>query len=93
MDDEAARELVELIMRQREKNHPVPDDSLVVVESGGEGAIINCCFGHKTNDTLGRVITSILSARFGSSVALQIDPIPNRADRSQSAFWRKRSRS
>jgi ATP-dependent Lhr-like helicase len=61
-------------MRQREKNHPVPNESLVVVEGGGEGAIINCCFGHKTNDTLGRVITSILSARFGSSVALQIDP-------------------
>jgi ATP-dependent Lhr-like helicase len=74
VEDEAARELVDLIMRQREKNHPVPNESLVVVEGGGEGAIINCCFGHKTNDTLGRVITSILSARFGSSVALQIDP-------------------
>ena len=57
-----------------EKNLPVPDESHIVVESGGEGAIINACFGHKTNDTLGRVMTSILSARFGSSVALQIDP-------------------
>ncbi|OPX78952.1 MAG: DEAD/H associated [Methanosaeta sp. PtaB.Bin005] len=74
VEDEATRELVDLIMRQREKNHPVPNESLVVVEGGGGGAIINCCFGHKTNDTLGRVITSILSARFGSSVALQIDP-------------------
>lgn len=74
VDNEAARELVELIMKQREKNHPVPHDSLVVVESGKDGAIVNCCFGHKINDTLGRVITSILSARFGSSVALQIDP-------------------
>ena len=74
VDGEAAGELVELIMKQREKNHPVPDDSLLVVESGGEGVIINCCLGHKTNDTLGRVISSILSARFGSSVALQIDP-------------------
>ncbi|MGB4086495.1 MAG: DEAD/DEAH box helicase [Methanothrix sp.] len=74
VDREAAGELVDLIMRQREKNHPVPDESLVVVESGGDGAVINCCFGHKTNDTLGRVITSILSARFGSSVELQIDP-------------------
>ncbi|MCK9587628.1 MAG: helicase, partial [Methanothrix soehngenii] len=74
VEDEATRELVDLIMRQREKNHPVPNESLVVVEGGGGGAIINCCFGHKTNDTLGRVISSILSARFGSSVALQIDP-------------------
>lgn len=74
LDGEAAEELVDLIKKQMEKNLPVPDESQIVVESGGEGAIINACFGHKTNDTLGRVITSILSARFGSSVALQIDP-------------------
>jgi ATP-dependent Lhr-like helicase len=74
VDGEAAEELVDLIEKQIEKNLPVPDESHIVVESGGEGATINVCFGHKTNDTLGRVITSILSARFGSSVALQIDP-------------------
>ncbi|OPY53109.1 MAG: putative ski2-type helicase [Methanosaeta sp. PtaU1.Bin112] len=74
LDDAAAKELVDLIKKQMEKNLPVPDESHIVVESGGEGAIINACFGHKTNDTLGRVITSILSARFGSNVALQIDP-------------------
>lgn len=71
---EAAEELVDLIAKQLEKRLPVPDESHIVVESGGEGVVINACFGHKTNDTLGRVITSILSARFGSSVALQIDP-------------------
>jgi len=74
LDDEAAAELVDLVKKQLDQNLPVPDESCVVVEGGGEGAIVNCCFGHKTNDTLGRVITSILSAKFGSSVALQIDP-------------------
>ena len=74
VDQEASEELVDLIKRQIDKNLAVPDDSHIVVESGKDGAIINCCFGHKTNDTLGRVITSILSARFGSSVALEIDP-------------------
>ena len=74
VDEEAAKELVDLIAKQMEKNLPIPDEAHIVVESGGEGAIINACFGHKTNDTLGRVITSILSARFGSNVALQIDP-------------------
>jgi len=74
LDDAAAKELVDLIKKQMEKNLPVPDESHIVVECGGEGAIINACFGHKTNDTLGRVITSILSARFGSNVAMQIDP-------------------
>jgi ATP-dependent Lhr-like helicase len=74
LEDAAAKELVDLIKKQMEKNLPVPDESHIVVESGGEGAIINACFGHKTNDTLGRIITAILSARFGSNVALQIDP-------------------
>ena len=74
IDQEASEELVDLIKKQIGKNLAVPDESHVVVESDKEGAIINCCFGHKTNDTLGRVITSILSARFGSSVALEIDP-------------------
>ncbi|HUI40081.1 MAG TPA: DEAD/DEAH box helicase [Methanothrix sp.] len=74
VDPEAAQELVDLVAKQLEENLPVPDDAAVVVEGGGPGAIINGCFGHKTNDTLGRTITALLSARFGSSVALQIDP-------------------
>ncbi len=74
VDLEAGRELVDLISRQVEKRLYVPDESLIVVESGGEGALINACLGHKTNDTLGRVISSLLSARFGSSVEISIDP-------------------
>ncbi len=73
-DIEAAAELVDLVKKQVERSLPVPDESHIVVESGGEGAVINCCLGHKTNDTFGRVLTAVLSARFGSSVALQIDP-------------------
>lgn len=71
---EAASELVGLIKKQMDENLAVPDDSHVIVEASGPTAIINACFGHKTNDTLGRALTSLLSARFGSSVALEIDP-------------------
>jgi ATP-dependent Lhr-like helicase len=74
LDDAAAGELVDLISSQIEKNMPVPDETHIVVESGAEGAVINACFGHRTNDTIGRIITSILSARFGSTVEMSIDP-------------------
>ncbi|OPY51934.1 MAG: putative ski2-type helicase [Methanosaeta sp. PtaU1.Bin060] len=74
VDLQTAQELVDLVAKQLKENLPVPDDACVIVEGGGPGAIINCCFGHKTNDALGRTITALLSARFGSSVALEIDP-------------------
>ncbi|MCJ7445968.1 MAG: DEAD/DEAH box helicase [Methanotrichaceae archaeon] len=74
VDQEAATELVDLIRRQIDGNFPVPDDSLLMVECDGAESTINACLGHKTNDTLGRVLTAILSARFGSSVALERDP-------------------
>lgn len=74
IDREAASELVGLIKKQIDENLPVPDNSHAIVESAGPTVVINACFGHKTNDTLGRVLTSLLSARFGSSVALEIDP-------------------
>ncbi len=74
VDREAASELVNLVKKQMDENLPMPDDSNVIVESAGPSAVINACFGHKTNDTIGRVLTSLLSARFGSSVALEIDP-------------------
>ncbi|HOU71554.1 MAG TPA: DEAD/DEAH box helicase, partial [Methanothrix sp.] len=74
VNGDAGRELVDLISKQVEKGHPIPDQSRIVVESGGEGAVINACLGHKTNDTLGRIISSLLSARFGSSVEISVDP-------------------
>lgn len=74
IDIEAAAELVDLIKRQIDGNQPVPDDSQIVIEADGPSAVINSCLGHKINDTLGRVITALLSAKFGSSVAMEIDP-------------------
>lgn len=74
IDYVAAGELVGLIERQLRANLPVPDDDHIMVETDGPSAVINACLGHKTNETIGRVITALLSARFGSSVAMEIDP-------------------
>jgi ATP-dependent Lhr-like helicase len=74
VDTEAAIELVDLINKQVDSNLPIPNDSTIIVEGDGAESIINACFGHKTNDALGRVMTAILSAKIGSSVAMEIDP-------------------
>ncbi len=74
IDHEAAAELVGLIKKQLDEKLPIPDDAHVIVEGSGPSAVVNACFGHKANDALGRALTSLLSARFGSSVAMEIDP-------------------
>lgn len=73
-DHEAANEILELVKKQIRNGFTVPSDDIVVIEQEGTSIIINICGGHKVNETLGRVITSLLTARFGASVAMEIDP-------------------
>lgn len=74
VDEEAASVLVDLIKSQLDAHLPVPDHRSILVESDGPEIVINACFGHKTNETLARVLTALLSARFGSSVGMEVDP-------------------
>lgn len=62
------------VRRQMGDNFLVPTDRRVVVEDEQRTIIINACFGHKVNETLGRVITALLASKFGSGVAMEIDP-------------------
>ncbi|MFZ2410591.1 MAG: helicase-related protein, partial [Candidatus Methanoperedens sp.] len=73
-DKEAASEILELIEKQRNKGLTVPADDTAVIEQDGKSIVINICGGHKVNETLGRALTSLLAARFGASVAMEIDP-------------------
>ena len=73
-DAYTAKKLVSYVLRQIADNFPVPTDIKVVVEDEQRTIMINACFGHKVNETLGRVITALLASRFGSGVAMEIDP-------------------
>ncbi|HEY3422454.1 MAG TPA: DEAD/DEAH box helicase, partial [Methanocellaceae archaeon] len=73
-DTYTAKMLVSYVLRQIADNFPVPTDLKVVVEDEQRTIMINACFGHKVNETLGRVITALLASRFGSGVAMEIDP-------------------
>lgn len=56
----------------RESGVAIPSDEEITVEQYDEGVIVNCCAGHRVNETLARVFSILLSARYGSSVGIEI---------------------
>ncbi len=53
---------------------PLATDRRITIETSRELIIVNACLGSKVNETLGQLISSLLSARFGQSVGIQTDP-------------------
>ncbi len=62
------------IRRHVDGGIPMPTHDRIVVEAGEGTAVINACFGHQTNETIGRVLASLLGHRTGSSIGLDVDP-------------------
>ncbi len=57
-----------------EKNRSlVPTDELITLENTEDGVVVNSCAGHKANEALGRVISILISARYGTVVGLELD--------------------
>ena len=74
IDQESLSDLLSIIREHVEAGHPLPDKHMFVIENDGDAVLINTCLGHNANETLGKVLTSLLAARYGSSVAQEIDP-------------------
>ncbi len=62
------------IDRHVEAGHPIPNENRLLVEFSGGEIVIHACFGHKVNETLGRLLSALLGQRTGSSVGLETDP-------------------
>ncbi|UCE91965.1 MAG: DEAD/DEAH box helicase [Methanobacteriota archaeon] len=71
--DEHAREVVASFVKAQ-GDFPLPTDKRVTIEQGDGVIVINCCFGSKVNETLSKLITSLLIARFGESIGVQTEP-------------------
>ncbi|MFC7076242.1 DEAD/DEAH box helicase [Haloarcula halophila] len=72
---DAGRATVETGLEQLDGHEaPLPDDGTVLVEFQGREVVVNACYGHKVNETLGRVLSALLGQRAGSSVAMEVDP-------------------
>ena len=52
----------------------VPDDQNVTIEVEDQTMIINICGGTKVNETLGRIISALLSQSIGESIGITNDP-------------------
>lgn len=51
----------------------IPTDQIITLESIPEGVVINLCAGHQTNEAFGRVVSILISARWGTTVGIELD--------------------
>ena len=85
-DERCYRKVIEYVDKQKEK-WPVPTDETVTLETDGRMAIVNCCFGSRVNETLGKIYSALITARLGESVGVSTDPyriileLPRNVDR------------
>ncbi|MDR2846652.1 MAG: DEAD/DEAH box helicase [Candidatus Methanoplasma sp.] len=61
-------------IEEQKERWPVPTDETVTLETGNRLAILNCCFGTKVNETLGKIYGALLTARLGESIGVSADP-------------------
>jgi ATP-dependent Lhr-like helicase len=72
-DGPANAALAHYLEEQRAKA-VLPSDRVVTLEIGKRLAILNVCFGTKINETLAKMLSTLLSARLGESVGVTTDP-------------------
>ncbi|MFB6185848.1 MAG: helicase-related protein, partial [Halobacteriaceae archaeon] len=74
LSSETANRAIRKVVDQIRESTMVPTDDRIVIERDGRTIIINACFGHNVNETLGRVLSALLGQRTGSSIGLETDP-------------------
>ncbi len=76
LDAAGARFAADTIAKQMRQGE-VPTDRLITIERFIENyhqVVINTCFGTKVNDTISRILASLLSAKYGEAVGVKVDP-------------------
>ena len=73
-DQHTLESALEQVDKHVEAGHPTPTDERILVEREGRTVVVNACFGHKTNETIGRVLSALLGQQSGSSIGLDTDP-------------------
>jgi ATP-dependent Lhr-like helicase len=74
VDAAAVATALEPVERTVEAGHPVPTDDRLVVEGQGRTVVVNAAFGHRVNETFGRLVAALLGQQTGSSIGVETDP-------------------
>lgn len=57
-----------------EKQEIIPSDKRVLVEASGKSVLLHAFFGSAANEALGKLLSSVFSGSFGTSVGVRTDP-------------------
>jgi ATP-dependent Lhr-like helicase len=74
MAADAEKEFRDFLEKQRDGLFHMPSSDDVLIEKGDKLLVAHACFGTKVNETLSRLIGSLVSAKLGESVALDSNP-------------------
>ncbi|HVP93881.1 MAG TPA: DEAD/DEAH box helicase [Methanoregulaceae archaeon] len=73
-DNDTANRFVGHFLSEMDKNRSVvPTDLLITLENAPEGVVCNICAGHKANEAIARVLSILISARYGTTVGIEVD--------------------
>jgi ATP-dependent Lhr-like helicase len=71
-DDGDALAFAAAYLREMDRNRtPVPTDRLITLENSDEGVVCNICAGHRANEAIARVLSVLISARYGTTVGIE----------------------
>ncbi|MEF8854247.1 MAG: helicase, partial [Haloarculaceae archaeon] len=65
---------LEAVADQMDADLPVPGPADVLVEFERGSIVVHAPVGHQTNETLGRLLSSLLGQQAGSTVGMDVDP-------------------
>jgi ATP-dependent Lhr-like helicase len=74
LTERAQAEILRKFREQVEEDFTTPDSDTITIEIGQEGIVIGICGGTRVNETIGRVIAALLSARYGGNIVVDYDP-------------------
>ncbi|MFX1518555.1 MAG: DEAD/DEAH box helicase [Promethearchaeota archaeon] len=74
LSDSAKEIIINIIAQQIKSGVPIPTHERILIEAFGDYIIIHCCFGSKVNETIGELLSALLTTEMGANVVMRSSP-------------------